>query len=377
MTDLKGRRICIVVQHGYLTELPPDMRDLEKVGVRSEWELHKFMRERPELLPLDDGCLLVVGIETPIRPWYVDMVGLTPSGDIVLIEFKKGLENPDFRYAIAQLLDYGAHHPRLALKSFEIVVARRYFNSRYCTSEYRGTKFLRAAFEKAWPDRGPEEFKAFTERLGHVLSSGTFRFVVVAQDFTDAMKRTTDYLNTINSNVKFYLVQMVKLKGPSGEAFQANVVRGPALRALSQASFLAKVDDEALKHRYSELFTDAERLGYLLDWSTLGMSIRLPHCGKEISVAWIYPPGAKDARMDPSPQGFTFGYYPDQVDNKRKRARVRRALKVYAAALSKLEGAQTPTRKREVNGRKFESDRFSTVASQVVELLTRLAELAS
>jgi hypothetical protein len=65
---------------------------LVEVGAHVEAELHDMMMSHPELLPVDEfdleGPLLVVGKETVLASESVDLVGLTPSGDVVIIEFK-------------------------------------------------------------------------------------------------------------------------------------------------------------------------------------------------------------------------------------------------------------------------------------------------
>jgi len=44
---------------------------------------------------------------------------LASSGDVVLVEFKTGPQNPDFRHALAQLIDYGSDLWRLSVDDFD------------------------------------------------------------------------------------------------------------------------------------------------------------------------------------------------------------------------------------------------------------------
>lgn len=66
----------------------------------------------PNLIPIDDlgldGPMMVIGRETALPSGQVDLLGITPAGDILIVEFKTGPNNPDYRHALAQLLDYGA-----------------------------------------------------------------------------------------------------------------------------------------------------------------------------------------------------------------------------------------------------------------------------
>jgi hypothetical protein len=102
----------------------------------NEHHLQEVMKESPKLLPVDDlgitGPLLVVGRETSVASGSIDLVGVVPSGDLVLVEFKTGPQNPDFRHALAQLIDYGSDLWGMAVSDFESGVVQRYLESPYC-----------------------------------------------------------------------------------------------------------------------------------------------------------------------------------------------------------------------------------------------------
>lgn len=54
------------------------------------------------------GPAVVVGRESSLDSGPVDLVLLGNGGDLALVEFKTGPQNPDFREYLAQLLDYGS-----------------------------------------------------------------------------------------------------------------------------------------------------------------------------------------------------------------------------------------------------------------------------
>jgi hypothetical protein len=64
------------------------------------------------------------------------------------------------------------------MKVFEETVALRYFKGQNCAAEYKGTTYLADAFYKVWPTRTSDDFSAFTDHSGDVLSSGAFHLVV-------------------------------------------------------------------------------------------------------------------------------------------------------------------------------------------------------
>ena len=77
-----------------------------------EAQLQELVKRLPDLIPIEEfdmaGPMIVVGRETTLPSGSVDLVGLTPAGEILVIEFKTGPQNPDFRHALSQLLDYGS-----------------------------------------------------------------------------------------------------------------------------------------------------------------------------------------------------------------------------------------------------------------------------
>lgn len=100
------------------------------------------MLNHPKLIPakdlgLDDD-LLVVGRETTLASGFVDLMCLSSSGEVVIIDFKTGPQNPDFRHAVAQVIDYGSDLWRLAdWEEFDDGVVHRYLKVRVLTRHSR------------------------------------------------------------------------------------------------------------------------------------------------------------------------------------------------------------------------------------------------
>lgn len=95
-----------------LVERSGEFFDLVEVPAPNEHHLQEVIKTNPQLIPSDDlgldGDLLVVGRETTLASGAIDLLCLARSGDLVLVEFKTGPQNPDFRHALAQLIDYGS-----------------------------------------------------------------------------------------------------------------------------------------------------------------------------------------------------------------------------------------------------------------------------
>src|SRR5437868_6624825 len=99
---------------------------LSEILAENELQLQEQMKAHPELLPISEFGLaepsLVVGRETGLPSGGIDLVSLARTGDLLLIEFKTGPQNPDFRQALAQLLDYGSDLWGMTYERFEQTV---------------------------------------------------------------------------------------------------------------------------------------------------------------------------------------------------------------------------------------------------------------
>lgn len=104
---------------------------LTEVLADDEFQLQEIVKDTPDLLPVDEfgmtGPLMVVGRETTLPSGSVDLIGVSRDGELLLIEFKTGPQNSDFRHVLAQLLDYGSDLWRMSYEEFESTVARRFF----------------------------------------------------------------------------------------------------------------------------------------------------------------------------------------------------------------------------------------------------------
>lgn len=137
---------------------------------------------------------------------------LARTGDVVLIEFKTGPRNPDFRHALAQLIDYGSDLWKLTLEGFESVV-QCYVRGKHCLPAFATAADLWAAVGLTNWKLSDIELDSLRRRLADVLASGDFAFVVAAQRFTPSMEASLDYLNATMRAGRFFLVEVAALSG--------------------------------------------------------------------------------------------------------------------------------------------------------------------
>jgi hypothetical protein len=280
---------------------------LEEVQADDEAQLQELLKAHPELLPLEDLGLsapsLVVGRESVLDSGRIDLVLLANGGELVLVEFKTGPKNPDFRECLAQLLDYGSDVWGMTLEEFDTRVARKYFSGPHFPKDAMpAPSSLEAAATAAW---GPGQADAvdWRERLQSQLRDGSFHYIAVAQRFTRPVLRTVEYLNATMKAARFSAVELVRFSGEGYGAFEARFVAGAGPTSTSAASskaslagiddFVDLVTDDDYRHVLQDLFEAFAKIDDLtVFWGTTGCSLRVAIPSRSpLSVGWLFPPG--------------------------------------------------------------------------------------
>lgn len=296
----KPRRILVRTTIG-------DQPVLIEAPAESELQLQDLVRDNPDLLPVEDfdltGPVLVIGREATVQSGAIDLACIARGGEIVIVEFKTGPQNSDFRHAIAQLLDYGAHIWHRSFAEFEQSVPVRFFaDAARCTNpSLRNLRSLEDAAMVTWPDMATDEWTATRLKIEAQLESGAFYFVLAAQRFTSGMETVMDYMNAIAPASRFYTVEVVHFKSAEISAFEARTLNRPSASTktsstsvlTSEHAFLEGIEDLEYKEALETFFSACRGLHYRFEWGAVGTSIRLatPFRSEPITVAWVYPPG--------------------------------------------------------------------------------------
>jgi hypothetical protein len=339
-----GRKLVVELADG-------TQQFLEQVPADNELQLQEQMKRYPELLPLGElglvGPAVVVGRESSLDSGRVDLVLLGNGGDLALVEFKTGPQNPDFRECLAQLLDYGSDLWGMSLEDFETRVAQQYFNGPYCPP---GSVPVGASLDQvltsAWGDAVDDPVD-WRERLRAQLRDGAFHYVAVAQRFTPPVLRTLQYLNSAMKSARFSAVELLRFEGADHAAFEARFMAGaepvkgptgPSKTALAGVDeLLASITDDEYRHCLQDLFEALLNLdGLTVYWGTTGCSLRVAIPNRSpLSIGWIFPSGP------PRWMGLTdvtLGWYEDATGIDLSGSG-RAALEDYSRRLAALPGA--------------------------------------
>ena len=269
-----------------------------------EAQLQELVKENPDLIPIEDlgmgAPLMVVGRETSLPSGAVDLVGVSRSGEVLVIEFKTGPQNTDFRHALSQMLDYGSDLWTMSFEEFESAVATRYFVSDRCRiPEIRGKSSIQEAALATWPDMTVDELAIFQGKIEQNLTSGTFDYILVAQRFSSSILRTIEYLNSVLEGPRLYAVELVRFMGNGLSAFESRVALKPSVQSVSKPTistneieFLNTIHEDAYREGLREMFEACRGLRLHFEWGSVGTSIRvlIPGRAEPVTIAWLFPP---------------------------------------------------------------------------------------
>ena len=345
-----------------------------------ELQLQELVKNNPDLLPIEEfgmtGPMLVVGRETSLPSGAVDLLGVARGGEVLVVEFKTGPQNSDFRHALSQVVDYGADMWRMSYPEFERAVVTRYLASDRCHDErLRGLASLKEAAERFWIDLSDEEMSRLQDNVAHQLEDGSFHYVIVAQRFTPTIEGTIEYLNAMTKAARFYAVELVRFTGDGLSAFESRtVIKPPAdprrAPTLDQEEFLERLHDEEYRGVISKLFDASRGLGLRFYFGSAGVSIRVPtsDMAEPLTIAWIFPPGQSGWM---GLRDLTLGVDPWSAE---KRPSAKDALDRYLEGLKDMEGADAESLGGGVSGVHVAPEVAVQLTDRITELLADLVE---
>jgi hypothetical protein len=345
----------------------------------AELELQETMKGNPDLLPIDEfgmtGPLLVVGRETNLPSGSVDLVAMARGGEILVVEFKVGPKNPDFRAVLAQLVDYGSDMWGKTYEQFESTVPAQYFASRArASAAVKGPTLLKDTAVDFW-GLSEEEQATFQDAVSQQLTTGGFHYVVVAQSFSASVLQSIDYFNASMPKARFYAVEMVRFTGDRAAAFECRTLRKPVPSGtrlergptvvLDQVRFLDSIADLPYREALSSLLAFCDGLGLIVYWGTSGSTIRTRLRDKTLTLAWVFPPGVSGWM---GLTDTTFGYDPTSA---KALPGVLEALQAYVVGLSQIAGAK-PTTKGNLSACNFAPADFIQGRGEITDAISKL-----
>ena len=153
----------------------------ETTSYPDETAIQELLTQSPELMPGGEGQRFAVATEVGVEAGYADIIAVTPSGEITLIECKLR-KNPEIRrHVIGQVFAYAATMWELDYTEFDRIFAAR-------------TGLALAAAVSAVSDETWDE-EQFRSTVASNLLTGRFRLVIAVDDITEELRRIVRFLN--------------------------------------------------------------------------------------------------------------------------------------------------------------------------------------
>jgi len=156
----------------------------------SEADLERAISAHPEVLPSEDlalGPLVALANQLDVGAGPLDLLAVDGQGRLVIVEFKRGTENPDVRQVVAQVLDYGASLWRLGYDELEERCAR-------CEPGLAGSLAEHVEGRLAELDVPDFDEEGFRRGVATCLDAGDFVFLYVGRDLDRRTRRIMTYL---------------------------------------------------------------------------------------------------------------------------------------------------------------------------------------
>ena len=179
---------------------PSGWEPLASDAFEDEAALHALAEEAPQLLPLaGDPGLAIIGREVAIGAGYVDLLGVEPTGRLVVIEIKLARNAEARRKVVAQTLDYAASLRGTPLPALERAIAP--------WLRTRGFASLDDAV-RAQDQAGAFDLDALRQGLADSLASGLFRLTLVLDSVPLELVRLSGYLAAVAEGLDIDLIEM-------------------------------------------------------------------------------------------------------------------------------------------------------------------------
>ncbi len=193
------------------------VRALEE-GFASEEELQTFLKEHPDLMPLEEvdltaPPLLCIGWEVGLVSGAEDILYVDPSGLLTVVETKLR-KNPEARReVVGQILEYAAQMSTWSAADVERQ-AEKFFASRECAAQYAGSTLEKALqlFVESTGASPEFSYDDFLQQVQTNIERGHLRLVIAIDEPPEPLLRTVEFVNRFSERFEMYLIQLKQFR---------------------------------------------------------------------------------------------------------------------------------------------------------------------
>jgi hypothetical protein len=193
------------------------VRALEE-GFASEEELQTFLKEHPDLMPLEEieldaPGLLCIGWEVGLASGAEDILYIDQNGLLTVVETKLR-KNPEARReVVGQILEYAAQMSAWSSADVERQ-AEKFFASDESAKQYRECTLEKAMQIFLESSGAPAEFSYddFLQQVQTNIERGHFRLVIAIDEPPEPLLKTVEFVNRFSERFDMYLVQLKRFR---------------------------------------------------------------------------------------------------------------------------------------------------------------------
>jgi hypothetical protein len=189
------------------------VRALEE-GYASEEELQTFLREHPDLMPIEEielnaAGLLCIGWEVGLASGAEDILYIDQNGLLTVVETKLRRNPEARREVVGQILEYAAQMSTWTSADVERQ-AENFFGTSHCPEAYRGLA-LKRALEMLLESTGAAPgfaYEDFLKQAQENIERGHFRLIIAIDEPPEPLLKTVEFVNRFSERFEMYLVQL-------------------------------------------------------------------------------------------------------------------------------------------------------------------------
>src|SRR3990170_1613952 len=189
------------------------VRPLEE-GFATEQELQTFLREHPDLMPLEEielhaPALLCIGREVGLASGAEDILYIDQNGLLTVVETKLR-KNPEARReVVGQILEYAAQMATWSASDVERQ-AEKFFGGPEAPEQYGHCTLERAMQVFLQPGSGGAEFSYddFHQQVGLNIERGHFRLIIAIDEPPEPLLKTVEFVNRFSERFEIFLIQL-------------------------------------------------------------------------------------------------------------------------------------------------------------------------
>lgn len=260
-----------------------EWQKIEPSEYANEAHLEQLLAESPDLLPSpEDERIVVFKRQVTLGSYAADLVGVSATGSITLVECKLDQNREARRMVVAQILEYAAQLWGMDYEEFDGLLS--------ADSDEDLADLVREKASAEWLE------EQFVEGVTRTLQNGDIRLVIAVNGITNELKRILEYTSS-RGGLRLEALELQHFSNDEDEVLVPDLIspmntesrtngdRGPRLPNRTIEEVYAAAADPAASKRLKRIVEAWQTAGHYAIPKTSGISMRTDIDGK---ARWVF-----------------------------------------------------------------------------------------